>query len=232
MPCFANIDRLSPRDYTRHINVGVICPAFLQLRKVRLVKRFYSSLAIGLMLTLVGAARADLCIPGAAAGVDLSPSVIACEQPARTDLRTEQVESSVVVVDPIDELPLGPGALADYSSGTLADSSGRTNVEELPGLPGSASLFLSAALSVGAWHLVRKSRDIHLGHLPDWYHPDAPAQIGHSVAVDLQFAPMAVCIFDQPFTERPFIFRVPRVIVSRCESQHFLHIEAPRGPPV
>ena len=57
-------------------------------------------------------------------------------------------------------------------------------IRELPGLPGSASLFLSAVLSVGAMQLVRKAGNVHLAHLPEWYHPDAPHQIGHSVVFD------------------------------------------------
>ena len=106
-------------------------------------------------------------------------------------------------------------------------------VRELPAVPSSASLFLSAMLSVGAWHAVRKAGHLHLASLPEWYHPDTP-QIGRSVAFDptLRFELLAVCPFDVPIgveaVQSPVILRE---LPSRCESQCFLTIESPRGPP-
>jgi hypothetical protein len=90
-------------------------------------------------------------------------------------------------------------------------------------------------LSVGAWHMVRKASNLHLANLPEWYHPDAPYQIGHSVALDpmLGFEVLAVCLFDIPTADnRPILpQRMQRELPSRCESQFFLAVEAPRGPP-
>lgn len=104
-------------------------------------------------------------------------------------------------------------------------------VQELPASPGSASLFLSAALSIGAWQLVRSARQIHVGPLPEWYHPGGPGQVGHAVAIDLQFAPLALCSFDEPAGERPYLYRVRRDQDARRDAQYVLIIAAPRGPP-
>ena len=102
----------------------------------------------------------------------------------------------------------------------------------LPPSPGSASLFLSAALSIGAWQLVRSARQIHVGPLPEWYHPGGPAQVGHAFPIDLQFAPVAVCCFEQPISDpRPIIYRPQRELRARPDSQSFLIIADPRGPP-
>jgi hypothetical protein len=99
-------------------------------------------------------------------------------------------------------------------------------------LPGSASLFLSAMVSLGGWHLVRSARHFHLANLPGWYHDGGPVQIGHSVPFDLDFSAVPVCCFEQPAGERPFLYRVRREPVARCDEQATLIIAAPRGPPV
>jgi hypothetical protein len=105
-------------------------------------------------------------------------------------------------------------------------------VLDLPALPSSASLFLSAALSLGAFHLARSSRHLQLGALPQWYHDQCPAQIGHAVAFDMEFAPLAVCAFTGPTGKRPAVTcRIPREQRSRFDSQSFLLVESPRGPP-
>ncbi len=107
-------------------------------------------------------------------------------------------------------------------------------VKELPSLPGSAELFLSAMLSVGVWQAVRKTRHVHFADLPEWYHPDAPQQIGHSHAFDphLGYDVLPVCRFDIPIgDEQPVSYRFQREVRSPCESQFFLPASAPRGPP-
>ena len=118
---------------------------------------------------------------------------------------------------------IGQDSLAGASSAVL----------DLPPLPSSASLFLSAVLSLGAFHLARSARQVHLGALPQWYHDQCPAQIGHAVAFNMEFAPLAVCAFTGPDGERPaFTYRIPREHRSRFDSQSFLLIESPRGPPL
>lgn len=128
-------------------------------------------------------------------------------------------------VIPVGELNLafGEDSLAGPSSVVL----------DLPPLPSSASLFLSAALTLGAFQLARSARQVHLGALPHWYHEHCPAQIGHAVAFDMQFAPVAVCPFSGLDGELPaFTRRLPREHRSRFNSQSILLIESPRGPPL
>ena len=190
------------------------------------------SLVLAIGLACVSMARADLAVWPVAAG---PPAVPATER--------------LAPCDPVSEHPnvrsnsaagaLSPGGLLGAEAwATLpvapAAASGERVVRELPGLPGSASLFLSAMLSMGAWHVARRAGHLHLAHLPAWYHPDAPHQIGHSVAFDplagFEFLP--VCVFETPLVAEPTPFPdTPRELPSRHESQHFLSIESPRGPP-
>ena len=122
---------------------------------------------------------------------------------------------------------VSPGICQDSLAGASSA------VLDLPPLPSSASLFLSAVLSLGAFHLARSARQVHLGALPQWYHDQCPAQIGHAVAFDMEFAPLAVCAFTGPNGQRPtFTYRIPREHRSRFDSQYYLLIEAPRGPPL
>ena len=127
-------------------------------------------------------------------------------------------------------LPAG-AMIADICNESPAG--GSSAVLDLPPLPSSASLFLSAMLSLGAFHLARSARQVHLGALPQWYHDQCPAQIGHAVAFDMEFAPLAVCAFAGPDGERPRVtYRIPREQRSRFSSQSFILIEPPRGPPL
>jgi len=104
-------------------------------------------------------------------------------------------------------------------------------VIELPPAPGSAALFLSAMVSLGAWQLVRSSRDLHLGAMPEWYHPGGPAQIGHTTVFDLEFSAVALCVFDAPTPAPVFSNRLARESRPRCFDQHVLSQADPRGPP-
>lgn len=182
------------------------------------------SLVIGVVLAASLSARADF-------NVDRCTPVSQNAASAAERIAPQRCEPGLVSDDAASGLLSLAAETWGERASTPAAREAEPAVQELPGLPGSASLFLSAALSVGAWHAVRKSRDIHLGQLPEWYHPDAPHQIGHSVAVDLGFAPVAVCLFDEPARERPVFFTFRREAPSRCESQYFLAVEAPRGPP-
>ena len=58
-------------------------------------------------------------------------------------------------------------------------------VAEIPQLPGSAELFLSALVSMGAWHLVRQSRNARIETMPEWYQTGRPIQVRHIVALDV-----------------------------------------------
>jgi len=108
-------------------------------------------------------------------------------------------------------------------------------VRQLPPLPGSAALFLSGMLSMGAWHLVRSARHLHWPALPEWYHTGGPLQIGHAVLFDLDFHASPLCCFESADDggggDRVFLCRARRELRPHCDSQFFLTIAAPRGPP-
>ena len=134
-------------------------------------------------------------------------------------------------------LALDDGFSGSFDSvGTFGETSSAYfsagEIREVPPLPSSASLFLSAALSIGACNLLRGSRHASLSHLPDWYHPDGPSQIGHTLLFDFEFHSLPLCCFEQPAAQRPFLYRVQRHEVPRCDTQSFLTITVPRGPPL
>jgi hypothetical protein len=115
-----------------------------------------------------------------------------------------------------------------------AASDGENAVRKLPALPSSASLFLSAVLTVGAWHTMRKAGQLHLANLPEWYHTGAPDQIGHTVVFDPTFSLdlLPACLCDAQVDAEPIRpLDTSREVPSRYESRHFLAIESPRGPP-
>jgi len=124
------------------------------------------------------------------------------------------------------------GALSD----NVATAGTKEEIRQVPALPGSSSLFLSAVLSAGALHLARKARNVHLGHLPAWYHDACPERIAHAVAFDFNLADMPICFTaemaaaDVPDSTPVFheYLREPR---SRLQQQVFLSVTAPRGPP-
>jgi hypothetical protein len=123
---------------------------------------------------------------------------------------------------------------ASSGSGTATD--GNEKIVQVPALPGSSSLFLSAVLSAGALHLARKARNVHVGHLPAWYHDACPERIAHAVAFDFNLADMPVCFTaemaaaDVP-DNTPAFREYVREPCSRLELQFFLPVIAPRGPP-
>ena len=125
----------------------------------------------------------------------------------------------------------GAEPLVSMPTGSV-DASAHGEIRNLPALPGSASLFLSAMLSIGGWHVLRSARHIHFGALPEWYQTAGPAQVGHAVPCDLDFGALPVRCLEQPAGERPYLYRVRRELRPRCDAQElFLIIAAPRGPP-
>ena len=121
-----------------------------------------------------------------------------------------------------------PGTVGEITSANFSAA----EIREVPPSPGSASLFLSAMLSVGAWNLLRVSRHANWSHVPDWYHTDCPSQIGHAVPFDFNFSALPLCCFELPAGQRPFLYRVQREEVPRCDAECFLTTTVPRGPPV
>jgi len=206
---------------------------------------------IGAMIGLAGAARADVIgsLPPSAAclasltGPSSNESVtspgtsdtVACaESSALEDATLCRNDDGLNLIGP-QAFTLGvlhdvwPAGLA--VDGLLGEDT--PQVRQGPGGPGTTGLFLSAILTLGACHLARSARHLHVGHLPAWYHADAPGQIGHAVVFDLEYAPVAVCPFDERLPDqRPMLaYRLPRELRSRADSQSFLLIESPRAPP-
>ena len=107
----------------------------------------------------------------------------------------------------------------------------QNEIREMPALPGSAALFLSAVLSIGGWHMARSARSLHWSALPTWYHSGGPLQIGHAVPCDLDFSAAPLCCFEQPTEERPVTLREVPQRVTPLEDQCDLASAAPRGPP-
>lgn len=123
------------------------------------------------------------------------------------------------------------GRMGPITVGT--DSAPHQVIRQIPPLPGSATLFLSAMLSMGGWYLLRSSaRYLNFAALPEWYHTGGPAQIGHAVPFDIDLSASPLCCFEQPAGERPTLYRVRRELPPCRDVQCFLSIVAPRGPPL
>jgi hypothetical protein len=109
-------------------------------------------------------------------------------------------------------------------------------LRELPSLPSSATLFLSAMLSISGWHVLRSARHWHFGAVPEWYHTGGPLQVGHAVPLDLEFNALPLCCLELVDSDvggqRPFLHRLWREFRARCDAQRLsLTVAAPRGPP-
>ena len=125
----------------------------------------------------------------------------------------------------------GVGRLSSITFDGLDVSTPAIAVIELPPAPSSAGLFLSAMLSVGAWQLVRSSRDLNFSALPEWYHTGGPVQIGHATPFDLDFSTLVLCCFERPETGCSFHY-VPRRDFGTRHVEQFISCSAdPRGPP-
>lgn len=204
-----------------------------------LVKRVSSS-AIVVLFLAAGSASADLSpvlvplgSPEASCGVG-SPSANphATVAPHQSTTATSRADSFREALD------LGVLAFHGYSTidpvapvftHPLIETT--DEVRSLPPLPGSATLFLSAMLSVGAWHVFKSASEWHFADLPDWYHANAPAKIGHTFVYDLCTADLPLCCFETPPAERPVFCNTWREHRSRLDSQSFLTCIQLRGPP-
>lgn len=130
--------------------------------------------------------------------------------------------------------------LPDYSAAqaapvTVLTDSARpahsSTVHRVPPVPSSAAMFLSAVLSVGAWHAVRSARHLHAGPVPEWYHTGGPIQVGHAVPYDFH-AEWTCHAWD-----RPELDPSPSGVARRNQDeakpsgQDTTSPFAPRGPP-
>jgi hypothetical protein len=166
---------------------------------------------------------------------------------ASAALASARAQAPATVTGSASESALRPGLLDWYHGqgqvplGGLsvpatetADETTAPVVRELPPLPGSAGLFLSAVLSVGAWQLVRSARHWHLGALPQWYHTACPDRIGHAVPFDFDMNVMPLCSFARVTggdDQRPAGFETRCDFRPSWQSQYFLPVTAPRAPP-
>jgi hypothetical protein len=115
-----------------------------------------------------------------------------------------------------------------------ADPAKERKIKPLPDPPGSASLFLCAVGTIGAWQVSRSARRLNLAEVPAWLHTGGPDQIGHAVRLDpldVRLQPAAeLCLLPvmNGLTLPRTWCRLPEVR-GRC--QGFLTITAARGPP-
>ena len=130
-----------------------------------------------------------------------------------------------------------PGSPAPFAAPAdeLAGSPA-AEIRELPPLSDSTALFASALAGLGVWQLGRSARKLHISHLPDWYHANAP-QVGHATPLDLEFSLSALppCQFAAPVAPgdaRPSPWwRLRLEERQRPPSQSILLTADPRGPP-
>lgn len=176
------------------------------------------------LLVSTGAVRADLAAPDCPAGRQVSAGA--------------PVASAAVALRDTSDILARASQLADLGWQTPPTETATDlapAVQNLPALPGSSGLFLSAMLSVGAWHAVRRTGNLHFGHLPAWYHAEGPLQIGHRVAFDPAnaFDAVPVCLFEVPgvVVEPESVQRDSRELHGFLRAQQFLSPTFPRGPP-
>ena len=180
---------------------------------------------VALLLIAAPMARADI---SAAA-----PAISGHQAQAAAERGVSQGEgpstSSAAGGDGILATGLGVQDALAVPVGDAADSA-----KPLPPEPGSKGLFLSALISLGAWQLGRATRNIHLFHVPDWYHAEGPAQVGHTFAANPECSGMqAVCLFEDTEEASPVLLcagrcDAPPVPLTLC----LLTSESPRGPPL
>jgi len=187
--------------------------------------------------------RADMCSPPWSGDVsDSSNPLTADSFPIQPDSfsGSRGVVSLLFTVDRASGLVSGEWALSELVGDlcpTLPHeahsfrSSDDGEVLELPPLPGSAGLFMSAMLSVGGWHLLCSTRHTRLGSLPEWYHTGGPLQIGHTVVFNMDVSCFRPCCFEQPVGEH-------RITHNVWYDKHpcrlallLLKVQASRAPP-
>lgn len=102
------------------------------------------------------------------------------------------------------------------------------------GRPGNSVVLVLGSFGViGAWRFGWSARRIQFAPAPDWFHAEAPAQIGHRVAAgpSLQLD-LALRIFDTVAAALAPIKVIARHDCPAISLQQFvLSVEGPRAPP-
>ncbi len=137
--------------------------------------------------------------------------------------------ASPAYVDWLLGQPLSRAAVAPQDR-TATAAPPVTPVVAAPAPPGSLTLVLSAAASLGALHGVRSIKRLQLSALPDWYHTGAPRQIGPATPLDLEPGALPACAFAVPVL-RPSRFSPPREPQLRPRSAVPVLVRSPRAPP-
>lgn len=181
-------------------------------------------------------ARADIILPAGPSPIAGQPSAVDVSITSDDRLRTlDQAALSGQSLYHADgsHWALGPLLAAPPMDPSPANrpQEGAPAVHQLPAVPSSADLFLSAMLSVGGWRCARSARDFHIANLPEWYHPGAPYQIGHTLTGDLQIGTLPVCPFQQSQVVPPWAFCIAVEDRTPKSCHRCLTTAAPRGPP-
>jgi hypothetical protein len=145
---------------------------------------------------------------------------------------TQTVDVSVGRIDPLSQFV--PGVTTTLLPVPVADGK-RNTVQRLPGAPSSLQLVLTAFGTLGAWQLTRSARKVHLSNLPAWYHAEGAVQVGHTTPLDLDFTLLPICCPETATVSGGGPHAPPwflNELRPRLESQHFLSIAGPRGPPL
>ncbi|MFQ5413573.1 MAG: hypothetical protein ACE5E6_03845 [Phycisphaerae bacterium] len=151
--------------------------------------------------------------------------------PARVCARCADVAFAATAAESAAESLVWPASAEPAVRGLSERRSGGAAVLTLPPAPSSASLFLSAMVSIGAWHLVRSARHLYASPLPSWYHDGGPGRIGQAVALDLDWATPALNVFAAPAEGHVLPGGVDHGHRARGGPQFRASPASPRGPP-
>jgi len=199
-------------DYAKRLILWGFSP---RSKKVELVRR-------ALLVILFGA----WLLPTSVAQADFAPAHRDDAPPAVQPMQQDGPQGSILPAEARQPWRSMPATVP------VTAAEDRQIAVELPGLPGSASLLLSALLSAGAWQLGRSAKDIHLADLPDWYHTGGPVQVGHATPFD--FHAMSAIVFGVgPEIDDPLPVRRTRAFarIDIPSDEHDVAPAAPRAPP-
>ncbi len=133
---------------------------------------------IGVM-ALGGVAWADLVPLSPLEAAYCPPTQVCVETPPPSSYLSPLPVGLANIVD-LGPLPIGLPLMPDAGAGEQR----QTKVAKIMAdRQDSLSLCLYALLSLGLCRSVPLVKKFHVGWIPDWYHADGPAQIGHSFAI-------------------------------------------------
>ena len=188
-----------------------------------------SVLIVSLMLPL--AAHADMIDPGRPK--DPPASIL----PSPTNPSVQEADTSDGLLDILPArlsthpLATWPAITADTT--TISDSP--DSLHTLSDKCSSMDFCLYALLGFGLCKSAPWVKKLHFGVVPDWYHSGAPAQIGHSLAIEPNCLCLVAACFVQPdCSVKDFIpQRYLRFVASLWRtSQCTRSILASRAPPL